>query len=116
MLHKGLQYNLSYSNTRQWLERLVTEIEVTISKLPLHQHEGFRYLAKQSINKIVNKQHNKKSENTIEFNALKSIKQKLIDNGLKTSRSDKGKTLVIMHHENFGVKFSPLMKKITSNA
>jgi hypothetical protein len=78
--NKGLQCNLSYTNTRQWLEKLVIKTEVAISKLPIHQHEGLRYLAKQSINKIVNKQYNKKSKNTIEFKALKSVKQKLIDN------------------------------------
>jgi hypothetical protein len=74
LLNKVLQCNLSYTNTRQWLERLVIETEVAISKLHIHQHEGFRYLAKQNINNIINKQHNEKSDNTIEFKTLKSIK------------------------------------------
>jgi hypothetical protein len=53
LLNKGLQYNLSYNNSKQWLERLIIETEVAISKLPENQHDGFRYLAKQNILKII---------------------------------------------------------------
>jgi hypothetical protein len=55
LINKVLQYNLSYNNSRHWLESIIIETEVAISKLPINQHEGFRYLAKQNILKMINK-------------------------------------------------------------
>jgi hypothetical protein len=42
LLNKGLEYNLSYNNSTQWLQRLILKTKVVISKLPVNQHEGFR--------------------------------------------------------------------------
>jgi hypothetical protein len=42
LLNKGLEYNLSYNNSTQWLQRLILKPKVSISKLPVNQHEGFR--------------------------------------------------------------------------
>jgi hypothetical protein len=51
---------------------LIIETEVAISKLPENQHDGFRYLVKQNILKIINK---KQRKSNINFKILKSIKQ-----------------------------------------
>jgi UDP-N-acetylglucosamine transferase subunit ALG13 len=100
LLNKGLQYNLSYNNSKQWLERLIIETEVAISKLPENQHDGFRYLAKQNILKIImNKKAKSNIKKSLDFKILKSIKQKLIDNNLSITHAGKGKTLVIITNE-----------------
>jgi hypothetical protein len=62
LLSKGLQYNLSYNNINQWLENLIIETEVCISKLPINHQEGLRYLAKQNIEKIVSRQYQKNAK------------------------------------------------------
>jgi hypothetical protein len=95
LLNKGLQYNLSYNISGQRLERLIIETEA-ISKLLANQHNGFRYLAKQNICKIISKKHSRNSKKSLEYEVLKSIKQKLIDNNLTLTCAGKGKTLVII--------------------
>jgi hypothetical protein len=74
LLNKGLQYNMPYNNSKHWLKRLIVETEVAISKLPEQQQEGFRFLAKQNIKKIMNndKQNCNKS---VEGKLVKTIKQ-----------------------------------------
>jgi hypothetical protein len=56
VLSKGLKYNLSYTNKSQWLENLVIETEAAITRLPISDQEGFRFLAKRNIDKIINKE------------------------------------------------------------
>jgi hypothetical protein len=48
LLSKGLQYNLTYSNINQWLENLIIETDVAISKLPINHQEGIKYLKKRN--------------------------------------------------------------------
>jgi Glu-tRNA(Gln) amidotransferase subunit E-like FAD-binding protein len=96
LLSKGLQYNLSYNNINQWLENLLIETEVAISKLPINHQEGLRYLAKQNIEKIVNRQYQKNAKSVTEHKILKSIKQNLKDNNRTITCADKGKTFVII--------------------
>jgi hypothetical protein len=78
-----------------------------ISKLLANQHNGFRYLAKQNICKIISKKHSRNSKKSLEYEVLKSIKQKLIDNNLTLTCAGKGKTLVI-------IKIEELHNKILS--
>jgi hypothetical protein len=98
ILNKGLQYNIAYNNPKQWIERLVIETEVAISKLPEQQQEGNRFLAKHNIEKILksNKQYTNKS---IENKIIKTIKQKLINNEAVITKADKGKTVVIINNQ-----------------
>jgi hypothetical protein len=49
LLSKGLQYNLTYKNTYQWLENLVIETEAAITRLPNQDQEGLNIL----LNKIL---------------------------------------------------------------
>jgi selenocysteine-specific translation elongation factor len=55
LLSKGLQYNLTSKRSTQWLENLVIETEAAISKLPVQDQEGYRYLVKLNIQKIIDK-------------------------------------------------------------
>jgi hypothetical protein len=55
LLSKGLQYNLTYKNTNQWLENLVIETEAAITRLPSQDQEGFRYLADKVLTKLSTK-------------------------------------------------------------
>jgi hypothetical protein len=105
LLNKGLQYNMPYNNSKHWLERLIVETEVAISKLPEQHQEGFRFLAKQNIKKIMNndKQNSNKS---VEGNLVKTIKQKLIDNGSVITKADKGKTTVIISNQELTNKIN----------
>jgi hypothetical protein len=71
LLSKGLQYNLTYKNTNQWLGNLVIETEAAISRLLIQDQEGFRYLAIQNIDKIINKKKSLKIDNKLEYNSIK---------------------------------------------
>jgi hypothetical protein len=99
LLGKGLQYNLPYTNKSQWLENLVKETEAAITRLPILDQEGFRYLARHNIHKIINKKSNTNIGNKNDHKCLKSIKHKLLDNNLVITRGDKGKTAVIISKE-----------------
>jgi hypothetical protein len=79
LLSKGLQYNLPYTNKSQWLDNLVMETEAAITRLPILDQEGFRYLARHNIDKIINNKNNTNIDNKNDHKCLKSIKQKLLD-------------------------------------
>jgi hypothetical protein len=96
---KILQYNLTYNNSNQWLENLVMETEAAITRLPSLDQEGFRYLARQNIVKIVNKKSNVNFDNKGEYKCIKSIKHRLIDNNLVLTHAANGKTVVIISKE-----------------
>jgi hypothetical protein len=104
LLSKGLQYNLTYTNNSQWLENLVMETEAAITRLLILDQEGFRYLARHNIDKIINKKSNVNDDNKKEYKCLKSIKHKLLDNYLVITRGDKGKTVVIISKEELDNK------------
>jgi hypothetical protein len=74
LLSKGLQYNLTYKNTNQWLENLIIETEAAKSRLPIQDQEGFRYLARQNIDKITNKNKSIKTNNKLEYGSIKLIR------------------------------------------
>jgi hypothetical protein len=75
------------------------ETEAAISRLPIQDQEGFRYLARQNIERIINSKESKKTDNKLEYGSIKSIKQKLLDNNLAITRADKGKKVVIINKE-----------------
>jgi hypothetical protein len=80
------------------------EIEAAITRLPILDQEGFRYLARQNIHKIINKKSNVNIDIKGEYKCIKSIKHKLLDNNLVITRADKGKTVVIISKEELNKK------------
>jgi hypothetical protein len=86
------------------LENLIIETEAAISRLPIQDQEGFRYLARQNIEKIINRKKSKRTDNKLEYGSIKSIKQKLLDNNLAITSADKGKAVVIINKEDLEKK------------
>lgn len=105
LLNKGLKYTPK-SNRTNVFESIV-DIETSIKfKLPSAQNQ-IRKKSKQVIEEVLNEENNKKEKRNIEFNTIKSLKEK----NCVYVKADKGNKVVILDNEDYDTRIFDLINE-----
>jgi hypothetical protein len=100
LLNKGLQYNLHYKQ-KSWIKTLALEAETALCHLDINEQEQMRHLVANNLKHLIKNQSWNSKNTKYEWNIIKSIKQKLLDNNSIMTQADKGKTIVITHKQEY---------------
>jgi hypothetical protein len=105
LLEKGLKYNLHYKN-KHWINRLTLEAVAAVNLIDPLQQNYIRNLIAAHIQKLKKKytMQNYNNYNTVqEWKIIKGLQEKK-NNNLTVTRADKGRTVVIMHKNEYEAK------------
>ena len=102
LLNMGLQYNLHKPSATNWT-KLAIETEQAIRLLDDSLQDTFRFTGAKKLRQIINNNPNNVMHKR-QSHILKSIKQKFHNNNAMITRADKGKTIVIIHTQDFNDK------------
>jgi hypothetical protein len=112
LLKKGLNYNL-HQKPNNWMENIALEAETAIGRLEPSEQCTIRYLVAKNLEKLIRAKNNRiqklwaKQETTT---IIGNLRKKITDNKLILTKADKGKTIVILHQQEYNQKVVHLME------
>jgi hypothetical protein len=80
---------------------LSVEAETALCHLDITEQEQMRHLVANNLKHLIKNQSRNSKNTKYEWNIIKSIKQKLLDNNSIITQADKGKTIVIIHKQEY---------------